>query len=134
MYMCYRWILLLFKREFAFTEVLRLWEVRLAAGPVAIHWLRACQSWPPFGGAGPGSTTLQVVWSEHLTADFHLYIAAAMLHHARRAILTTANTSDDLFRIIHRLSGTLDLDAVRWAAEALFRRLHPEPPESIAPL
>ena len=64
----------------------------------------------------------QILWSEHAAPDFHLYIAAAMLHQARRDIVGRASTSDDVFRIVHRLAGALDLDTVRWTAEVLHSR------------
>jgi hypothetical protein len=43
-----------------------------------------------------------------------------MLHHARADIVSAVRQSDDLFRLVHRLTGTLDLDNVRWAAECLY--------------
>lgn len=36
LFFCYRWVLIAFKREFAFEEVLRLWEA-LWAGPPGLH-------------------------------------------------------------------------------------------------
>jgi len=29
MYFCFRWILILFKREFTFPDIMKLWEVRI---------------------------------------------------------------------------------------------------------
>ena len=38
LYMCFRWLFLQFKREFAFSEVLRLWEVRVGVGGRALRY------------------------------------------------------------------------------------------------
>jgi hypothetical protein len=35
LFFCYRWILINFKREFVFEDVLRLWEVKKADDPIA---------------------------------------------------------------------------------------------------
>jgi len=38
MYFCFRWLLILFKREFSFPEIMRIWEVSRNA----VHWMNLC--------------------------------------------------------------------------------------------
>jgi len=37
MYFCFRWLLILFKREFSFPEIMRIWEVSNSAVLVHVH-------------------------------------------------------------------------------------------------
>ncbi|GLC59853.1 hypothetical protein PLESTB_001542900 [Pleodorina starrii] len=85
-YFAFRWLLILFKREFKFEEVLTLWE--------------AC-------------------WSCRRTRHLHLYLAAAVLVHHRRVILSSDLDFDGMLRLSIGLAGRLELQPLLETAEAL---------------
>ncbi|EFJ48093.1 hypothetical protein VOLCADRAFT_60703 [Volvox carteri f. nagariensis] len=85
-YFAFRWLLILFKREFKFDEVLSLWE--------------AC-------------------WACRRTRHLHLYLAAAVLVHHRRVILSSDLDFDGLLRLSIALAGRLELQPLLETAEAL---------------
>eukprot|EP00775_Hariotina_reticulata_P010560 gene10560-10720_t len=83
----FRWLLIHFKREFPFAQVLCLWE--------------SC-------------------WACPLTRHLHLFLAAAILIHHRRALLADPDLDfDGLLRFCVGLAGHLDLQGMLRLAEAL---------------
>ncbi|KAK4532111.1 hypothetical protein CCYA_CCYA10G2968 [Cyanidiococcus yangmingshanensis] len=90
-YFCFRWLLVRFKREFQFEQVLYLWDVMWAA--------------PSTAGGGL----------------FHLYIAAALLELHRDIILEYHLTSDELFSYTNRMAMRNDAELVIAKAELLFK-------------
>ncbi|CAK9211617.1 unnamed protein product, partial [Sphagnum troendelagicum] len=85
-FFCFRWILIQFKREFDYDNILRLWEV---------------------------------LWSNHLSEHFHLYMCVALLKRNRRKIMDEQMEFDTLLKFINELSGHIDLDSTLRDAEAL---------------
>jgi len=85
----FRMLLVWFKREFSFPDILALWE-RL--------------------------------WTDFLTANFHLFIAMAILEKHREVILNHLRGFDEVLKYVNELSGTIDLPSTLIRAEALFRR------------
>ncbi|KAF5330796.1 hypothetical protein D9619_005538 [Psilocybe cf. subviscida] len=81
LFFCFRWILIAFKREFPFDDVLRLWEV---------------------------------LWSEHYTRSFVLFVALAVLESHRDMILRY------LVEYCNELSMTIELDTTLSQAEVLY--------------
>jgi hypothetical protein len=86
-FFAFRWLLVHFKREFAFDQVLNLWEA---------------------------------FWSCPLTPHLHLYLAAAVLIHHRRVLLSDKQLCfDGMLRFCVELSGRVDLYGTLRLAEAL---------------
>jgi len=80
LYCSFRWILVRFRREFAYPNILTLWEVLWTAE-----------------AAGHGS-------------DYHLWMCVCLLHRQRNTILGRRMKADDLLRHANDLSGTLSAD------------------------
>jgi TBC1 domain family member 15 len=62
----------------------------------------------------------EALWSRHLSPQFHIYCAAAVLVHHRRAIMERDLDFDGLLKFCIELSGRLDLEAMLALAERLF--------------
>ncbi|ORX46044.1 RabGAP/TBC [Hesseltinella vesiculosa] len=86
LFVCFRWLLVWFKREFDWEDVIRLWEV---------------------------------LWTDHLSHDFILFVALAVLHQHRQALLNL-NQFDEILKYINELSGKLQLTRTLETAEILF--------------
>eukprot|EP01114_Cavostelium_apophysatum_P024236 TRINITY_DN9425_c0_g1_i1.p1 TRINITY_DN9425_c0_g1~~TRINITY_DN9425_c0_g1_i1.p1 ORF type:complete len:655 (+),score=177.99 TRINITY_DN9425_c0_g1_i1:169-2133(+) len=87
MFFCFRWILIIFKREFSFFTIQRLWEV---------------------------------LWSNHLTPNFHFYIAAAILLRHRQEFIDKEMQFDDMVKYVNELAGKLHLEELLVDAEQTF--------------
>jgi TBC1 domain family member 15 len=85
----FRMLLVWFKREFAFQDILRLYEA---------------------------------LWTDYLSANFHLFIALAILEKHRNVIMQHLKGFDEVLKYVNELSGTIDLPSTLVRAEALFRR------------
>jgi len=85
----FRFLLIWFKREFDFEDILRLWEC---------------------------------LWTDFLSSNYHLFIAAAILDKHRDVIMTHLHGFDEVLKYVNELSGTIDLYSTLVRAEALFRR------------
>jgi len=85
----FRMLLVWFKREFEFSDILRLWEG---------------------------------LWTDYLSANFHLFIAMAILEKHRNVIIEHLKGFDEVLKYVNELSGTIDLPSTIVRAEGLFRR------------
>jgi hypothetical protein len=85
----FRMLLVWFKREFEFEDILRLWEG---------------------------------LWTDYLSANFHLFFAAAILEKHRDVIMGHLKGFDEVLKYVNELSGRIDLQSTVVRAEALFRR------------
>jgi hypothetical protein len=106
----FRMILVWYKREFAWVDILRLWEG---------------------------------LWTDYLSADFHLFVALAILEKHRDVIMGHlkafdevlkygkhrhrnwrhwADFTDTLLAAVNELSNTMDLESTLIKAEALYRK------------
>ncbi|PHH85827.1 hypothetical protein CDD83_11123 [Cordyceps sp. RAO-2017] len=85
----FRMVLVWYKREFAWPDVLRLWE-RL--------------------------------WTDLLSAEFHLFVALAILEKHRDVIMEHLKAFDEVLKYVNELSNTIDLESTLIRAEALFRK------------
>jgi len=62
----------------------------------------------------------EALWSRHLTPQIHLYFAAAVLVHHRRALMADPRIDfDGLLKFCVELGGRIDLDGMLRLAEAL---------------
>lgn len=85
----FRMLLVWYKREFQWPDVLRLWEG---------------------------------LWTDYLSANFHLFIAVAILEKHRNVIMEHLKGFDEVLKYVNELSNTIDLPSTMIRAEALFRR------------
>ncbi|KAK9718604.1 GTPase activating protein [Basidiobolus ranarum] len=89
LFFCFRWLLIWFKREFEYENVMRLWEV---------------------------------LWTDHITRDFHLFIALAIINQNRRVILEDLTAFDEILKWANEQSMHIDLEETLCRAEILYRR------------
>ncbi|KAL1921777.1 uncharacterized protein VTP21DRAFT_10419 [Calcarisporiella thermophila] len=87
LFFIFRWLLIWFKREFAWEDVMRLWEV---------------------------------LWSDHLSTQFHLFFALAILEQHRDVIIDHLKEFDEILKYINDLSMTINLEESLQRAECLF--------------
>nr|CEG04196.1 unnamed protein product [Fusarium clavum] len=85
----FRMLLVWYKREFEWLDVLRLWEG---------------------------------LWTDYMSANFHLFIALAILERHRDVIMEHLQHFDEVLKYVNELSGTIDLEATLIRAESLFKR------------
>jgi TBC1 domain family member 15 len=102
----FRMLLVWYKREFEWHDVLRLWEG---------------------------------LWTDYYSANFHIFVALAILERHRDVIMTHLKHFDEVLKygecsiwkksdrrlicdVVNELSGTMDLESTLIRAESLFRR------------
>uniref|UniRef100_A0A8H7KDN5 GTPase-activating protein GYP7 n=1 Tax=Bionectria ochroleuca TaxID=29856 RepID=A0A8H7KDN5_BIOOC len=85
----FRMVLVWYKREFEWMDVLRLWET---------------------------------LWTDYYSANFHLFIALAILEKHRDVIMTHLQAFDEVLKYVNELSNTIDLESTLIRAETLFRK------------
>ncbi|KAK5137077.1 hypothetical protein LTR08_001086 [Meristemomyces frigidus] len=85
----FRMLLVWFKREFPFEDILRLYEG---------------------------------LWTDYLSANFHLFVAMAILEKHRGVILEHLRGFDEVLKYVNELSNTIDLPSTLVRAEGLWRR------------
>ncbi|GAB0134536.1 hypothetical protein EsDP_00002903 [Epichloe bromicola] len=85
----FRMILVWYKREFEWPDILRLWEG---------------------------------LWTDYMSADFHLFIALAILEKHRDIIMEHLKAFDEVLKYVNELSNTMDLESTLIRAEALHRK------------
>ncbi|KAF1990159.1 GTPase-activating protein GYP7 [Aulographum hederae CBS 113979] len=85
----FRMLLVWYKREFEWNNVLHLWEV---------------------------------LWTDYLSSNFHLFVALAILERHRDVIMEHLRGFDEVLKYVNELSNTIDLQTTLIRAEALFRR------------
>lgn len=89
LYFCFRWLLIRFKRELSFQDVLRLWEVGVL---VQAHDLSSSGLWWGGGqhllveGSLPSSGP-QVMWTHLPCHNFHLLVCCAILDSEKQKIM-----------------------------------------------
>ncbi|KAG0001353.1 GTPase activating protein [Entomortierella chlamydospora] len=90
LFFCFRWLLIWFKREFEWVDIMRLWEV---------------------------------LFSDHLSTQFHLFVAMAILDKHRDMMMDHLEGFDEILKYVNDLSMTIDLEESLQNAEILYRRL-----------
>jgi TBC1 domain family member 15 len=85
----FRMLLVWYKREFEWSDILRLWEA---------------------------------LWTDHLSSQFHLFIAMAILEKHRDVLMDHLKHFDEVLKYFNELSGTIDLMDTLSRAEKLFYR------------
>ncbi|PPJ57036.1 hypothetical protein CBER1_00559 [Cercospora berteroae] len=64
----------------------------------------------------------EALWTDYYSADFHLFIAAAILEKHRNVIMEHLKGFDEVLKYVNELSGTIDLYSTLVRAESLFRK------------
>mmetsp|Transcript_57875 Transcript_57875/g.136387 ORF Transcript_57875/g.136387 Transcript_57875/m.136387 type:complete len:159 (-) Transcript_57875:60-536(-) len=103
LYFCFRWILIRFKRELPFDQLLRLWEAiwsKYRHGAACRS--RSCSHMP----------------------RYHLFVAAAVLGDHADHIMEEDMGFDDMLMYINNLSGKINLDKAMRDAEELYRAVN----------
>ncbi|KAF9110980.1 GTPase activating protein [Mortierella sp. AM989] len=90
LFFCFRWLLIWYKREFEWVDIMRLWEV---------------------------------LFSDHLSTQFHLFVAMAILDKHRDVMMDHLEGFDEILKYVNDLSMTIDLEESLQNAEILYRRL-----------
>ncbi|KAF9129364.1 GTPase activating protein [Mortierella sp. GBA39] len=90
LFFCFRWLLIWFKREFEWVDIMRLWEV---------------------------------LFSDHLSTQFQLFVAMAVLDKHRDVMIDHLQGFDEILKYVNDLSMTMDLEESLQNAEVLYRRL-----------
>ncbi|GJJ76365.1 hypothetical protein EMPS_08724 [Entomortierella parvispora] len=90
LFFCFRWLLIWFKREFEWVDIMRLWEI---------------------------------LFSDHLSSQFHLFVAMAILDKHRDVMMDHLRGFDEILKYVNDLSMTIDLEETLQNAEILYRRL-----------
>ncbi|KAI8364289.1 putative GTPase activating protein [Choanephora cucurbitarum] len=88
-FFCFRWLLVWYKREFVWKDMMTLWEV---------------------------------LWTDYLTDQFHLFIALAILDQHRDVMMDYLKTFDEILKYINDLSMTIPLQETLQRAEILYRQ------------
>ncbi|CAL8100093.1 unnamed protein product [Calicophoron daubneyi] len=87
---CFRWLLIQFKREFSYSDVLMLWET---------------------------------IWSEHLTKNFHIFFAAAVLLMQRNLFIERNYDANNILKHVNDLSYRIPLEPALNTATAYLRQV-----------
>uniref|UniRef100_A0A183ADS7 Rab-GAP TBC domain-containing protein n=1 Tax=Echinostoma caproni TaxID=27848 RepID=A0A183ADS7_9TREM len=80
---CFRWLLIQFKREFSYSDVMVLWEA---------------------------------FWSEHLTQNFHIFVAATILLMNKQNIMDRKLDANSILKLVNDMSNKIPLEPTLIAA------------------
>jgi len=105
LFFCFRWLLVLFKREFSYPQILRLWEV--------------------FWTCGPFFQDRDGCW--HPTVNFHLVFALSILDSQRNTILENRFGFTEILKHINDLALYIDLEDTIAKAEGIFIQIKDSP-------
>ncbi|PHH60421.1 hypothetical protein CDD81_1665 [Ophiocordyceps australis] len=64
----------------------------------------------------------ETLWTDYLSANFHLFIALAILEKHRDVMMQHLKAFDEVLKYVNELSNTIDLESTLVRAESLFRR------------
>ena len=126
MVFCHRWLLLTFKREFAFDDALTLFEI-LCSHHLELDSVQADKARDEElrqkreRDAGESGADSQAVDRNSPNNDytFELFVCLAILRKYREPLLQTKDIAD-IFTFINGLIGKMNLDAILSTAEAVF--------------
>uniref|UniRef100_V5EKT2 Rab-GAP TBC domain-containing protein n=2 Tax=Kalmanozyma brasiliensis (strain GHG001) TaxID=1365824 RepID=V5EKT2_KALBG len=133
LFFCYRWLLVRFKREFAFEDTLAVWEACWCAEPTgsSVDGAKGVakqvrETSKPDGvpsSSETGKEQLEAAeWS--LTPSFHLFCALALLELHREPIMRYLAHFDEILQYFNSLTGEFDAQIVISKAEVLAKSFH----------
>lgn len=120
---CHRWLLLNFKREFDYSEAIRLFEItssrHLEVSSVEAELERSKERAKEFVKDNAGSHLEEIYLSPEY--PFDIFVCVAMLMECRHMIMDTVDLTA-VYQILSNLPTTLDLTNVLRKSEELFYR------------
>jgi hypothetical protein len=105
LFFCFRWLLVLFKREFNYPQILRLWEIFWTDGPF-------------FHDAGNRVRASQ---------NFHLVFALSIMDSQRNTILENRFGFTEILKHVNDLALYIDLEETITKAEGIFIQMKDSP-------
>ena len=63
------------------------------------------------------------IWTDHLTAQFHVFVALAVLEKHRGVMIAHLRGFDEVLKYVNELAGRIDVGSTVLAAEGLYRKL-----------
>lgn len=93
---CFRWLLIWFKREFSFEDILSLWEVREVRLSTLFHVLLTLYC-TPF--KDPPAMFFQVFWTRLPCENFHLLMASAILESQRGELIGSNHDFNSILKV-----------------------------------
>ncbi|XP_057376662.1 TBC1 domain family member 15-like [Daphnia carinata] len=103
LFFCFRWLLVLFKREFNYPQILRLWEIFWTDGP--------------FHGD----------LDSYSSSNFHLLLALSILDSQRNTILENRFGFTEILKHVNDLALYIDLEDALAKAEGIFIQIKDSP-------
>ncbi len=101
LFFCFRWILIAFKREFKFEDVIRLWDV-------SVEVLERCSALDRKLATKLNTQQLpQILFTSYYSEEYVLFIALAILHSHREVIIRYLIEFDEVLKYANDLSGTV---------------------------
>lgn len=125
MVFCHRWLLLSFKREFSFSDAVRLFEIlcshHLELSSVEADKARTEeQRWEDSDeSVQTGSAAMAAQIDGHSEYTFELFVSLAILRTYRKALMQTGDMAD-VFTFINGLVGAMNLNQVLIKTEEIF--------------
>jgi len=107
LFFCFRWLLVLFKREFNYPQIMRLWEIFWTDGPFFQDQNEPCQLLP--------------------SLNFHLIFALSIMDSQRNTILENRFGFTEILKHINDLALYIDLEETVAKAEAIFIQIKNSP-------
>lgn len=105
LFFCFRWLLVLFKREFEYPDILILWEGIWAAEVDEQDGKSADDHIPPTNAS--------------LSNHFQIFVALAILEQQRDVIVKYLHHFDEVLQYMNGLSGQIDVDRTLAEAQVL---------------
>nr|CAD7399179.1 unnamed protein product [Timema poppensis] len=146
MFFCFRWLLVLFKREFSHQDIMRLWEIRLpqchfdlAKFPkvttpnfvyektfnellsTRFHGFERIYTDGSKSGASVGCAF--VLWTDIPCPNFHLLMCVAILDTEKHILMENQYGFTEILKHINDLSLHIDLDSTLAKAEGIYHQL-----------
>ncbi|KHJ48629.1 TBC domain protein [Trichuris suis] len=109
MFFCFRWILILFKREFSFEDIFLLWEVMQTETKKVTLQTIFCAT--------------QVLWTDCIDTNFHLLICLAILETQKDYVLAQRFGFSDILKHVNSLSMNINVHEVLAIAEGIYHQL-----------
>jgi len=118
---CHRWLLLNFKREFAYLEAIRLFEItssrHLEVSSVEAEMERSRERAKDFVQDSAGSHLEEIYMSPEY--PFDIFVCVAMLVECRKMIMETSDINS-VYQVLSNLPTTMDLQNILRRSEELF--------------
>ncbi|KAE8209653.1 hypothetical protein CF327_g6395 [Tilletia walkeri] len=130
LFFCFRWLLVCFKREFKFEDILKLWEVIWSAefddafSPTGQAEEKVVEGGAvgqtgTFGAGGKEVATKEGSAPSGMSNHFQLFVALGILEMNRDMLLRYLENFDEMLQYMNELSQQMDVESVIVQAESL---------------